>query len=132
SERLEDDRLSALPEAHLAEIGKRFAPFDDRQEVVAGELSYFACEADAAIGEQDLSLTDAARINDDLARRRKARVVLIIDAELRVAQGNPAALAAPADMDDTLAIRQNFLESSAGQRCLFEFEAGLIGERPGL
>ena len=53
--------------------------------MVAGELAHLAGEVHAAIGEQDLGLADTARVEDDLARRRIAGVVLISDAEIEIA-----------------------------------------------
>ncbi len=67
--------------------------------MVAGELAHLAGEMHAAIGEQDLGLADAAGIEDDLARRRIAGVVLVGDAEIEIAERHPDALAAPAHVD---------------------------------
>ena len=39
----------------------------ERDEVVAGELAHLPGEADAAIGEQDFGLADAAGIENNLA-----------------------------------------------------------------
>ena len=58
--------------------------------MVAGELSDLAGEADAAIGEQDLGLADAAGVEEDLARRRIARGILIAEAEVEIAELDPA------------------------------------------
>ena len=58
--------------------------------MVAGELSDLAGEADAAIGEQDLGLADAAEVEEGLARRRIARGILIAEAEVEIAELNPA------------------------------------------
>src|SRR3990167_1523691 len=121
-----------MPEAELAEIGERLAALGDCQEVVAGELADLARETDAAIGDEDLGLADPARIDDDLAGRRIAGVVLVFDAEVAVAEGDPAPLAAPADMDDPLAVGKEFLEGRAGFRRPLLLEPRLVGERAGL
>src|SRR6187431_656842 len=68
----------------------------------------------AAIGQQDLGLADAAGIEDDLARRRIAGVVLEADAEVEVAERKPDRLAAPADMDHLALERHRAAERGAG------------------
>ena len=73
--------------------------FDDGQEVIASELPDLAGETDAAIGEQDLSLADAARVEEQLTRGGVARRVLVAEAEVQVAERNPARLAAPPHMN---------------------------------
>jgi hypothetical protein len=97
---LEPDLLRAFPKRHLAELGQILQPRCDRDEVVAGELAHFAGEMHAAISEQDLSLADPAGIKNDLTRRRIGCMVLVPDFEIHVAERDPHAFAAPADMDD--------------------------------
>ena len=41
---------------------------NDRHEMIAGELSDLAGKTDAAIGEQDFSLADAAGVEEELTR----------------------------------------------------------------
>src|SRR5690348_7734116 len=85
----EEDVLRPLPERHLAERRKLICSFGDGEEMVAGELPDLAGETHAAIGEEDLGLADAAGVKDDLSRRRKARVILIAEAKIEIAQRNP-------------------------------------------
>src|SRR6266481_5216451 len=54
------NRLSALPQGQAAELRQVLDSFGDGQEVIASELPDPAGETDTAIGEQDLSLADAA------------------------------------------------------------------------
>src|ERR1700722_20155678 len=82
--------------------------------MVAGELPDLAGEGDGAIGQKDLRLADSARVENDVARRRVAGVVLVGQPAIIVAKRNPAALAAPADMGDLLPVGQE--RDEAGQR----------------
>ena len=82
------------------ELAKVLVAFDDRGEVVARERARLGGEADVSVGEQDLRLRDAARVEDDLARVRVAGGVLRAEAEVEVAERDPAALARPADVND--------------------------------
>src|SRR5690242_5899986 len=95
----EHDILRALPERQLAECDQVLQPLRDRQEMIAGELADLAGERHRAVGQQNFGLADAARVDDDLARRRIAGVVLVSETEIEVAQRNPAAFAAPAHVD---------------------------------
>ena len=95
SERLELDWLGPVPKGQPAQLGQVLGSRDDRQEVVAGELPELAGETDAAIGEQDLGLADATGVKEELTGCRVARRVLVAEAEVQVAERNPARLAAP-------------------------------------
>src|SRR4051812_24784913 len=77
--------------------------------MVAGELAHLAGEAHATIGEQDLGFADASGVEDDLARRRIAGVVLISDSEVEIAERNPDSLPAPAHVH-YLALERDVLE----------------------
>jgi hypothetical protein len=57
--------------------------FDDGQEVIASELPDLAGETDTAIGEQDLSLADAAGVEEELTRGGVARRALVAEAEVK-------------------------------------------------
>src|SRR5205807_6559477 len=94
------DLLRALPEDLPAELAQVLVPVDDRREVVACELPRLAREVRVTIREQDLGLADAARVEDDLARVRIAGRVFWPEPEIELAEGDPAGLAAPADVDD--------------------------------
>src|SRR5262245_34986893 len=94
--------------------------------MIAGKLADFAGKRDGAVGQEDFRLADAARIKNDLARRRIAGVVLVSQPEIIVAKRDPATFAAPAHMDDLLPIGQQRNESRDGGRRLllglrFEF-----------
>src|ERR1700744_109765 len=84
--------------------------------MIAGELAHLAREMHAAIGEQNLGLADAAGIEDDLARRGIAGVVLVGDAEIEIAERHPDALPAPAHVDRLAFERHRLLERGAGFR----------------
>src|SRR5579862_7636721 len=84
--------------------------FDDREEMVACELSHLARKAAAAVGQQYLGLAVAARIEQDVAHRRVAGVVLEVHAQLELAERDPARFAAPAHMNDLLPIGQQLRE----------------------
>src|ERR1700727_2575624 len=75
-QRFEHDVLGAVPQHVLAERTQLIAAFDHGQKMTAGELADLAGKMHAAIGEQNLGLADAAGIEDDLARRRIAGVIL--------------------------------------------------------
>src|SRR5215475_5230574 len=85
----------------------------------------------AAIGEQDLGFADTAGIEDDLAWRRIARVVLVGDAEVEIAERHPHALAAPAHMDHLAHEGHGLPERRAGLWRQLLLEAGVEGELTG-
>src|ERR1700722_3179601 len=92
--------------------------------MVAGELPWFAGERDPAGGEENLSLDDAARIEND--RRRIACMVFVANAEIIIAKRNPHRFAAAADMNDAALKGKALREGRAGLRGLL-FEAGIEG-----
>src|SRR3954447_11480795 len=63
----ERDLLRALPQERLAELREVLVALDDRREVVARELARLGREVDVAVGQEDLGLRHAARIEHDLA-----------------------------------------------------------------
>ena len=99
--------------------------------MIAGELTHLAGEMDPTIGEQNLGLADATGIEDDLAGRGVARVVLIGDAEIEIAERHPHALSAPAHMDRLALERHRLPEGGTGLRRQLLLEAGLEGEVAG-
>jgi hypothetical protein len=131
SERLEGDRLRSLPQGQPAELRQVLGSRDDRQEMVTGELSDLAGEADAAIGEEDLGLADAAGVEQELARRRIARGILVAEAEVEIAERDRARLAAPSHMDLALPVREHVSEFVAGMRRRGALKARREGERAG-
>ena len=114
--RLEDDVLRALPQHLAPHRAQLLASGLDGEEVVAGELADLAGKTGRAVWEEDLGLAEATGIEQDLARRGMAGVVLIADAEVVVAQRNPAGLTAPARVDDLLPVGQQLGEGRAGAR----------------
>src|SRR4029450_953137 len=93
-------------------LAKVVAAFDDRREVVPGELPRLRGEVDVAVREQDLGLRDASRVEDDLARVRIAGRVLRPEPQIEVAERDPAGLPGPADVDDPRLERQEAAECS--------------------
>src|SRR4051812_24833811 len=128
---VEHDVLRALPEGHLAQRAQVLVALDHREEVVPGQLADDAREQAAAVGQEDLGLAEAAGVEEDLARRRVARVVLEADAELELAERDPRRLAAPAHVDDLLRVRQQLRERGAGLRRALLLEPRLERVRPG-
>src|SRR5829696_1049072 len=128
---VEEDILGPFPEGHLPEWPKVLLPLGHGQEVVAGELPRLALEARARVGEQDLGLRDAPGVEQDLPRGRVARRVLEAHPEVEVAQRDPTRLAAPADVDELLAVGQQLPESLAGFWRLLHLPSSPELERPG-
>jgi len=96
---------------------RRFSlPSVTGEEMAAGELADLAGEPHRAISDEELGFAQAAGIEDHLAGRRVARLVLVIEAEVEVAERNPARLAAPPHMDDALFVGQQRFELGAGLR----------------
>ena len=95
-----------------------------REEVVGCELPHLAGEAGAAIGEEDFGLADAAWVEEYVAAGGVASVVFVAHPQVEVAQRYPARLAAPAAMDQLLAVGQQLAESGAGLWCVFFLHPG--------
>src|SRR5436190_6805911 len=106
----EADVLRALPEGSPAQLAEVLRALDDRREMVSRQLPRFAREARRAVGEQQLRLAQAARVQQQLTRRRVARRVLRPDPDVQVAPWDPARLAAPARVDDSALERQQLPE----------------------
>src|ERR1700722_19206356 len=84
--------------------------------MIAGQLTHLAGEMHAAIGQQDFRFADAAGVENDLAGRRIAGVVLVRDAEIEIAERHPDPLAAPADVDGLAFERHRLAERRTGLR----------------
>src|SRR6185437_1692586 len=89
--------------------------------MVARQLPQLAREAAGAVSKNDLSLAIAARVEQNVADRRMARVILEADRhavvlQLEVAERHPAAFAAPAHVDELLAVGQQLEERGHGMR----------------
>src|SRR6266513_1463630 len=85
--------------------------------MIPSELSHSAREHHVAVGEDQLCLTEAAGIPEDLARRGMAGVILVADVQLELAERDPAAFAAPAAVHELLLVRQQLAERGARLGC---------------
>lgn len=75
-----------MPEDEFTDAAQVLDAFDDRQEVVAGELTDDARKVAATVWEQDLSLAQTARVPEDLARSGVGRRVLGLDADVQITE----------------------------------------------
>src|SRR5579863_5578605 len=96
--------------------------------MIARELTYPAGEVHSAIGEQYLGFADAARIKNNLAGRRIARVIFITHAEIQIPKRHPDSLPAPAHMDSLALEWHRAAKSGDRLRRQLLFETGLEGE----
>src|SRR3954454_25328722 len=128
---VEHDVLGTLPQRLLAEGAQVLGVLDDGEEVVAGELADDAREQAAAVRQEDLGLAEAAGVEQDLPRRRMARVVLEADADVELAERDPGRLAAPPHVDHLLLERQQLREGGARLRRAILLEPRLERVRPG-
>src|SRR4029077_18092261 len=97
----------------MTELAEVLAALVDRGEMVAGELAHLACEHGRAVGKENLRFADPAWVEEELARRRVARVVLVTDVEVEFAERDPGRLAAPPRLDDLRLQRKHRLERGA-------------------
>src|SRR6478735_3773881 len=88
----EGDRLGAFPERQAPQLGELLEALDDRGEVVPRERARLRREGAVAVRKQQLCLAHAARVEQQLPRRRVARGVLGPDPELAVAPRDPVRL----------------------------------------
>src|SRR5260370_23684483 len=100
--------------------------------MIAGKLSHLARKMHAAIGQQNFGFADAAGIEDDLAGRGIAGVVLVTDAKIESSERHPDPLAAPAHMDGLALERHGFTKGRAGLGRQLLLEAGLEREVAGV
>lgn len=121
----EADLLRAIPDDDAAQLRQLFAAFDDRGDVVAGELAHLAREAGRAVGEEDLDLGESSRIEQQLPRRRVARRVLGAESQIELpAEGNPRRFTAPASLHELALEGQEAAEGRNGPGCLLLLEPG--------
>ena len=92
--------------------------------MVPGELACLAREHRRAERKQDLGLAQAAWVQQELARRWIAGLVLVAELEVEVAERDPACLAAPAGLDELGLERQHRAEPGAGFRRPLCLQAG--------
>src|SRR5262245_39223403 len=110
------DELRALPERHLAELGEVVATRHDRQEMIASELTGFACKVRVAVGNEHFGLADPARVEKDLPRPGIGRRVFRSQTQLESAKRHPHGLAAPSDVDRVFREREQRPKGRAGPR----------------
>src|SRR5216683_3349656 len=125
SDGFENDVLRAFPQDELSKRRQLVGAVLDGREMVAGELSHPASENRSAVGKQDLSLADAAGIEQQLPGGGVARVIFVAEAQLEVAERDPGGLAAPAGLDQAGFHRQHGGELGAGLGCALSLEARL-------
>src|SRR6476659_8695137 len=82
--------------------------------MVPRQRARLARERGRSVRKQDLRLADAARVEEDLPRRRVAGRVLRPEPDVELAERDPARLAAPARVDDPALERQQPQESGDG------------------
>src|SRR5437870_8967908 len=85
--------------------------------MIPRQLPHLAREQRRAVREQDLHLGDAAGVDEDLARRRVAGVVLVVHAKAPLAQRDPRRFAAPARVHEATPKRQQLADRRARLRC---------------
>src|SRR5450755_4076773 len=91
--------LRTFPQDAASQFAQMLAALDDREKVVACQLSNFAGETGSPIRKEYLGLTISTWVQQDLARCRMAGMVLeIANAKVALPQRYPARLAAPARM----------------------------------
>src|SRR5690349_18441768 len=86
AERREADLLRPAPQHDLAEVLQPVVAVVDRREMVARELPHLAGEERGAVREKDLRLAEAAGVEEKLPGRGMARVVLVAEAEVELAE----------------------------------------------
>src|SRR6201999_3716424 len=106
----EGDLLRAFPEGQAPECGELLVAVDERREVVSRERTRLGAERAVSVRKEQLGLADAARVEEQLARRRVTGRVLGADPELALAPRNPVRLAAPAAVDDPVLEREDRAE----------------------
>src|SRR2546430_16070595 len=109
----ERDLLRPFPQHALAKLLQPLVAFEDRGEVVAGQLACLAREKRPTVRKEDLRLADAARVEQQWPGPGVARVVLVAEAELELAERDPRSLSAPAGLDELGLERQHRLERLA-------------------
>jgi hypothetical protein len=120
----EDDILRAFLEALDTYRDQILIPFDDCQEMISGKLTHLRREAAGAVGEQDLRLAVAPRIEKHLSGGGIAGGVLETDAEVKVPQRNPCRFSTPADVNHLVPEGQALQERGAGLRRGLLLQAG--------
>src|SRR6266513_491702 len=124
---LDGEVLGAFPQREPPDLRQIVVPLDHGREVVARELTDLARKERRTVWKEDLGLRDAAWIDEHLAGRGMARVVLEREpaaiADLRVAHRDPRGLAAPAAVDQFAAERKHRPDRGDRVRSPFLLEA---------
>src|ERR1700716_2218478 len=79
SDKLDREVLRAFPQRLTTDLGEVLGPLCHGREVISRELADLAAEVRRAVREQNLHLADAPRIDQHLAGRGIAGVILVID-----------------------------------------------------
>src|SRR6266540_4012811 len=127
----DDEVLRALPEREAADLREVLGSFDDRREVISGELPDLAGEETRAVRKEDLHLGDPARIDQDLTRRRMTGLILIVHTETLLPHRHPGGLAAPAHVHELAAQREHATDRSDRLRRVLLFPTRSERVRPG-
>ncbi len=120
----ETNRLGTLPEELAPDLGEITTVINDRQEVVACQLAHPAGEEGASVWQQQLRLAEPRWVPEDLPRGWVARGILMGDAEIVVAEWNPAGLTTPACLDELPLKGKTGQERGDGPWSAFGFENG--------
>jgi hypothetical protein len=123
------DVLRAIPEHEFAQGAQIFATIHDGEKMVAGKLADFAGKLHGAVREQNFGLAQSAGIKNDFTRGRMACRIFMGQSEIKAAQRNPAALAAPAYVNYLLPVGQHGVEFGAGLWCGLNLHACRERER---
>jgi len=108
---LEEHVLCSLPQHGMAERAQMILAFDYGQKVVASQRPHLAGETAGAIGQDNFGLAETTGIEQHIAYRGMAGVILITHAELEITQRNPAAFATPANVNELLPVGQQIQKS---------------------
>jgi Methyl-accepting chemotaxis protein (MCP) signalling domain len=103
---LEQDVFGAAPEHLDTEFPQVFLAVHDGEEMIARELAHLARKTTAAVRNQDFGFAVPARIEQNVADRGMTGVIFEPRFQVEIAQRDPAGLAAPAHVNDLLAIGQ--------------------------
>src|SRR5947207_6131963 len=114
---LKDDVLRSVIQHAPSHLCQLLRAFDHGEEVVARELSNLTREHHVAVRKNQLRFTEAAGIPENFTGRWVARVILVADVELELAERDPAAVAAPAAVHELLLVRQQLAERGARLGC---------------
>src|SRR5690606_14711297 len=119
SRQLEGDVLRTFPEGLEPKCAQVFTALDDGQKVISSQLPQLAGEAAGTVGHDDFRLAVPAGVEQNVAHRRMAGVILEAHRRASVVQlivphGHPAAFAAPAHVDELLAVGQQRQERRQG------------------